>query len=60
LDGVQKKDTTINPNIKNNGAGVVDIEMHIYLRRLVWPYAQVKLHKLEQIIDHYAPEETQI
>ena len=24
---------------------------------LVWPHAQVKLHKLEQIIDHYAPEE---
>ena len=24
--------------------------------KLVWPYAQVKLHKLEQIIDHYEPE----
>ena len=23
--------------------------------KLVWPYAQVKLHKLEQIIDHYEP-----
>ena len=21
----------------------------------MWPYAQVKLHKLEQIIDHYEP-----
>jgi len=24
--------------------------------KLMWPYAQVKLHPLEQIIDHYEPE----
>ena len=24
--------------------------------KLMWPFAQVKLHKLEQIIDHYEPE----
>ena len=24
--------------------------------KLLWPFAQVKLHKLEQIIDHYEPE----
>ena len=23
--------------------------------KLLWPYAQTKLHKLEQIIDHYEP-----
>ena len=23
--------------------------------KLLWPYAQFKLHKLEQIIDHYEP-----
>ena len=23
--------------------------------KLLWPYAQVKLHKLEKIIDHYEP-----
>ena len=23
--------------------------------KMMWPYAQVKLHKLEQIIDHYEP-----
>ena len=23
--------------------------------KLLWPFAQVKLHKLEQIIDHYEP-----
>jgi len=23
--------------------------------KLVWPYTQVKLHKIEQIIDHYEP-----
>jgi|TARA_R110002020_G_scaffold35086_2_gene106101 hypothetical protein len=25
--------------------------------KLMWPYAQVKLHKLEQIIDHYSDQE---
>tara|TARA_R100001086_G_scaffold243880_1_gene173033 strand:+ start:148 stop:585 length:438 start_codon:yes stop_codon:yes gene_type:complete len=24
--------------------------------RLLWPYAQVKLHKIEKVIDHYSPE----
>ena len=24
--------------------------------KLIWPFAQVKLHQLEQIIDHYEPE----
>ena len=24
--------------------------------KLMWPYAQTKLHKLESIIDHYEPE----
>ena len=24
--------------------------------KLIWPYAQVKLHKIEQIIDHYDPK----
>ena len=24
--------------------------------KILWPFAQVKLHKLEQIIDHYNPE----
>jgi hypothetical protein len=24
--------------------------------KLLWPYARVKMHKLEQIIDHYEPE----
>ena len=23
--------------------------------KILWPYSQVKLHKLEQIIDHYEP-----
>ena len=26
-----------------------------YVCKLLWPYAQVKLHKIEQIIDHYGP-----
>ena len=24
--------------------------------KLLWPYAQVRMHKIEQIIDHYEPE----
>ena len=27
----------------------------LYVAKLMWPYAQVKLHKIEQIIDHYEP-----
>ena len=27
-----------------------------YVARLLWPYAQVKLHKIEQVIDHYSPD----
>ena len=27
-----------------------------YIARLLWPYAQVKLHKIEQVIDHYSPD----
>ena len=26
-----------------------------YVCRLIWPYVQVKLHKVEQLIDHYSP-----
>jgi len=28
----------------------------LYVAKLLWPFAQVKLHKIEQIIDHYEPE----
>ena len=27
----------------------------LYVAKLLWPYAQIKLHKIEQIIDHYEP-----
>ena len=27
-----------------------------YVCRLIWPYVQVKLHKVEQLIDHYSPD----
>ena len=27
-----------------------------YVARLLWPYAQVKLHGIEKIMDHYAPD----
>ena len=28
----------------------------LHVCKLFWPYAAVKLHKIEQIIDHYEPE----
>ena len=27
-----------------------------YVAKLFWPYTQTKLHKIEQIIDHYGPK----
>ena len=27
----------------------------LYVAKILWPFAQVKLHKIEQIIDHYEP-----
>ena len=28
----------------------------LYVCKLLWPYTTVKLHKIEQIIDHYEPD----
>ena len=28
----------------------------LYVAKILWPYAQVKLHKIEQIIDRYGPD----
>ena len=28
----------------------------LHVCKLLWPYATVKLHKIEQIIDHYEPD----
>ena len=27
----------------------------LYVAKILWPFSQVKLHKIEQIIDHYEP-----
>ena len=29
----------------------------LYVAKLLWPHAQTKLHKMEQIIDHYGTED---
>ena len=29
----------------------------LHVAKIIWPYTQVKLHKIEQIIDHYEPKE---
>ena len=28
----------------------------LHVAKIIWPYTQVKLHKIEQIIDHYEPQ----
>ena len=28
----------------------------LYVAKILWPHAKTKLHKIEQIIDHYDPE----
>ena len=28
----------------------------LYVCKIIWPYSQVKLHKIEQIMDHYDPQ----
>ena len=28
----------------------------LYVAKILWPYAKTKLHKIEQIIDHYEPD----
>ena len=32
----------------------------LHICKLFWPYATVKLHKIEQIIDHYEPDIQQL
>ena len=32
----------------------------LYVCKLLWPHTTVKLHKIEQIIDHYEPDITGI
>jgi|TARA_R110000765_G_C18663432_1_gene577120 hypothetical protein len=43
------------PHWKDSWVYTVRFREALYVCKLLWPYAQVKLHKIEQIIDHYEP-----
>ena len=55
---VRKKNRSpsIKPHWKDSWIYSVRYRQAYYVCKLLWPYAQVKLHKIEQIIDHYNPE----
>ena len=44
------------PHWKDAWIYTVRFRQALYVCKLLWPYAIVKLHKLEQIIDHYEPD----
>ena len=44
------------PEYKNQWCWTCAHRDAYYVAKLIWPFAQIKLHKLEQIIDHYNPE----
>ena len=45
----------VKPGFKKQWRWACGYRDALLFAKIVWPYAQVKLHKLEQIIDHYEP-----
>ena len=45
----------VKPGYKRQWRWRVSPRDAFYVAKILWPYAQVKLHKIEQIIDHYEP-----
>ena len=45
----------VKPGYKRQWRWRVSHRDALYVAKILWPYAQVKLHKIEQIIDHYEP-----
>ena len=52
---VKNKAPSAKPHWKDQGRWRCSHREALRIAKLMWPYAQVKLHKLEQIIDHYEP-----
>jgi hypothetical protein len=46
----------VKPEYKRQWRWRVSHRDALYVAKILWPYAQVKLHKIEQIIDHYEPD----
>ena len=53
---VKNKSPSAKPHWKNQWRWRCSHRDAYQVAKLIWPFAQVKLHKLEQIIDHYEPE----
>ena len=45
----------VKPKYKRQWRWRVSHRDALYVAKILWPFAQVKLHKIEQIIDHYEP-----
>ena len=53
---VKNKSPSAKPHYKDQWRWRCSHRDAYQVAKLIWPFAQVKLHKLEQIIDHYEPE----
>ena len=52
---VKNKSPSSKPHWKNQWRWRCSHRDALKIAKIMWPFAQVKLHKLEQIIDHYEP-----
>ena len=52
---VKNKSPSSKPHYKDQWRWRCSHRDALKIAKLMWPYAQVKLHKIEQIIDHYEP-----
>ena len=56
---IKNKSPSSKPHYKNQWRWRCAHRDAYQVAKLMWPFAQVKLHKLEQIIDHYEPEHSE-
>ena len=56
---VKNKSPSAKPHYKDQWRWRCSHRDAYQVAKLMWPFAQVKLHKLEQIIDHYEPEHSE-
>ena len=54
---VKNKSPSSKPHWKKQWRWRCSFREALYVAKLLWPHAQTKLHKLEQIIDHYDTED---
>ena len=47
----------VKPGYKRQWRWRVSHRDALYVAKIIWPYSQVKLHKIEQIIDYYEPND---